>query len=50
MYNDLSPSEVLQKELTKWVRKMSKPNEDSIEALEPRLRMIPKDKKKRLQA
>lgn len=40
--------EELSKELTKWVRKMSKLNEDSIEALKPGPRMIPKGKKKEI--
>jgi len=43
-----APVEELEKELTKWVRKMSKLNEDSIEALKPGPRMIPKGKKKEI--
>jgi hypothetical protein len=43
-----APIEELGKELTKWVRKMSKLNEDSIEALKPGPRMIPKGKKKEI--
>jgi hypothetical protein len=41
-----APAVELEKELTKWVRKMSKLNENSIEALKPGPRMIPKGIKK----
>jgi hypothetical protein len=40
--------EGLEKELTKWVRRMSKLNEDSIEVLKPGPRLISKDKKKEI--
>jgi hypothetical protein len=41
-----APIEELGKELTRWVRNMSKLNKDSIEALKPGPRLIPKGKKK----
>lgn len=45
-----APIEELGKELTRWVRKMSKLNEDSIEALKPGPRLIPKGKKKEIES
>ena len=45
-----APVEELGKELTRWVRKMSKLNEDSIEALKPGPRLIPKGKKKEIES
>ena len=43
-----APVKELEKELIKWVKKMSKLNEDSIEALKPGTKMIPKGKQKEI--
>ncbi len=45
-----APVKELEKELTRWVGKMSKLNEDSIEALKPGPRLIPKGKKKEIES